>query len=196
MTGTPGCAARSAAAMRAGRRDGSSGRRAARAARRPSCRRAGPPRRRPRSGRGGSRPSPSVDPLDQRVEGRGVAVDQRAAPAPGRGCRGRRSCRWRRSRARRRSRSAATSGGSAARTCAHRLVDRRQRLVDRLGGPQPGEVGRAWSTVESRGPSPSTKASSAPSACGTSRMSAKRIAASKPKRRIGCSVTSAASSGV
>ena len=50
-------------------------------------------------------------------------------------------------------------------------------------------------TVESRGPSPSTKTRSAPSACGTSRMSAKRIAASKPKRRIGCSVTSAASSG-
>ena len=42
---------------------------------------------------------------------------------------------------------------------------------------------------------PSENVSLRPSACGTTRMSENRIAASKPKRRIGCMVTSVASSG-
>ena len=45
------------------------------------------------------------------------------------------------------------------------------------------------------GPSPATNATLRPSACGITRISENRIAASKPKRRIGCKVTSAASSG-
>src|ERR1700761_3668742 len=48
----------------------------------------------------------------------------------------------------------------------------------------------------SLGPSPASKRTERPSACGTTRMSENRIAASKPKRRTGCSVTSAANSGV
>ena len=46
-----------------------------------------------------------------------------------------------------------------------------------------------------RGPTPSSNATFCPSASGTIRMSANRIAASKSNRRIGCSVISAAHSG-
>ena len=46
------------------------------------------------------------------------------------------------------------------------------------------------------GPRPSSKLRSRPSAWGTTRMSENRIDASKPKRRIGCSVTSTARSGL
>ena len=42
------------------------------------------------------------------------------------------------------------------------------------------------------GPSPSTKVTCCPSAYGTTRISENKIAASKPKRRIGCNVISAA----
>ena len=45
------------------------------------------------------------------------------------------------------------------------------------------------------GPSPAANLTCCPSACGITRISENRIAASNPKRRTGCSVTSAASSG-
>ena len=45
------------------------------------------------------------------------------------------------------------------------------------------------------GPSPATKLNPKPIASGTVRMSEKRMAASKPKRSTGCSVTSQAASG-
>ena len=48
----------------------------------------------------------------------------------------------------------------------------------------------------SRGPSPSTNQTLRPRASGTTRMSENKIAASKPKRRTGCKVTSVANSGV
>ena len=48
----------------------------------------------------------------------------------------------------------------------------------------------ASSSGSSRGPSPASNVTVRPSACGTTRMSENRIAASKPKRRIGCKVTS------
>ena len=51
------------------------------------------------------------------------------------------------------------------------------------------------SSGSSRGPSPASKRTERPSAWGITRMSEKMIAASKLKRRIGCSVTSAAASG-
>jgi hypothetical protein len=47
----------------------------------------------------------------------------------------------------------------------------------------------------STGPSPASKATFCPSACGISRMSAKTMAALNGKRRRGCSVASAAFSG-
>ena len=47
----------------------------------------------------------------------------------------------------------------------------------------------------SRGPKPSSNPTSTPSAIGTTRISEKMTAASKLKRRIGCSVISAANSG-
>jgi hypothetical protein len=47
-----------------------------------------------------------------------------------------------------------------------------------------------------RGPSPSSNVTFMPSASGITRISENRIAASKPNRRIGCSVTSAANFGV
>ncbi len=47
-----------------------------------------------------------------------------------------------------------------------------------------------------RGPSPGVNSSPTPSGSSTSRMSAKRIAASTPRRSTGCSVTSAAASGL
>ena len=50
-------------------------------------------------------------------------------------------------------------------------------------------------SASSRGPSPLLERTLWPSASGTTRMSENRIAASKPKRRIGCSVASAASVG-
>ena len=46
------------------------------------------------------------------------------------------------------------------------------------------------------GPWPLSKAVGRPSASGTTKMSENRMAASKPNRRIGCSVTSAASFGL
>ena len=50
--------------------------------------------------------------------------------------------------------------------------------------------------VDNRGPSPVTNHSLAPSACGTSKMSANNIAASKLYFLIGCKVTSVANSGL
>ena len=134
------------------------------------------------------------DPRDQRVEGRRVAVDQRP---------------------RRRLVGGAAAGDHVGRhrpgragEADERHVRRQRRAHDAArsrrpapgcrGPPRRGAGGRGPPgvvTVDSRGPSPSTKARSAPRACGTRRMSAKRIAASKPKRRIGWSVTSVASSG-
>ena len=46
------------------------------------------------------------------------------------------------------------------------------------------------------GPSPRANSSPTPSGSSTSRMSAKRMAASTANRRTGCSVTSAAASGL
>ncbi len=49
---------------------------------------------------------------------------------------------------------------------------------------------------DKRGPSPASNVNFCPSAWGTTRISENRIAASKPNRRTGCSVTSAASRGL
>ena len=89
-----------------------------------------------------------------------------------------------------------------SRPAANRRLHPRDRLIDRLKRcmidrcPQCLQCRRIRSAASSRGPSPSTKLTRCPSACGTTRISENRIAASKPKRRIGCNVTSAASFGV
>src|SRR6266851_5431804 len=49
---------------------------------------------------------------------------------------------------------------------------------------------------DKRGPSPASNVNFCPSAWGTTRISENRIAASKPNRRTGCSVTSASSTGL
>ena len=89
-----------------------------------------------------------------------------------------------------------------------------QGLVRSQGGPHPANRLEHWargdppqsfgvsrsipstSSGSSSGPSPVSKRTFCPSASGMTRMSENRIAASRSKRRSGCSVTSVASSGV
>ena len=133
-------------------------------------------------------------PVDQGRHESRVAIGEQRGPAPDRACPCRRSCSSPPSRARRRSRGASSRGGSAALQPVERLEHRRETLERQLLG-KPAESRAGGDRIE-RGPSSSTKRTSWPSACGTTRMSENRIAASKPKRRIGCSVTSAASRGL
>ena len=115
-----------------------------------------------------------------------------AAPAPGPACRGPRPCRSQPSRARRRSRE--TSRRRQLRFDeTDRFVDRREHGV--IGRPRSFSIAAGSSSGSSLGPSPLSKRTVRPSACGTTRMSENKIAASNPNRRIGCSVTSAASFG-
>ena len=84
---------------------------------------------------------------------------------------------------------------ASALTSRDRFVDRRQHGIDRprrasSSSPPDRPAARAAGLRRPR------SGQLRPSACGITRMSENRIAASKPKRRIGCSVTSAASFGV
>ena len=137
--------------------------------------------------------------LDQHVDQtrrRPADRDRRtAAPAPDPACHGRPPCRSRPSMARRRSRETRRCGGSCRRTS--RIVSKTGAstcMVDHRG--EAAEIVSPTSGGASCGPSPAAKLTVCPSACGMTRMSENRIAASKPNRRIGCNVTSAASSGV
>ena len=84
--------------------------------------------------------------------------------------------------------AARSSGGRAPRTPA-RAGSSRAR-----GGASPGR--RRRRSGRGAGRRPISKATRWPSASGMTRMSENRIAASKPNRRIGCSVASTASAGV
>ncbi len=88
----------------------------------------------------------------------------------------------------------ATSPGSAARTFAMASATK-SRVSPPSGDSRSQSDGRARG-AERRGPPSSGNAKSTPSADSGSRMSEKMMAASKPNRRMGCSVTSAASSGL
>jgi hypothetical protein len=76
-----------------------------------------------------------------------------------------------------------------------RLVDRREHLVVELG-PQPCQALALPPSDQAADPSPAENLTCCPRACGTTRMSENRIAASNPNRRTGCSVASAASFGL
>ena len=134
-----------------------------------------------------------VHQLLERVSGRHRPS---AGPGRSRGRRRLRPCRSRRSRARRRSRSAPSRAAACARPAAPFPGPVRAAPRPARGSRRAVRSRAGVRTGSSTGPSPSRNSSFWPSACGTSRMSANRIAASMPNRRIGCSVISAARSGV
>ena len=98
------------------------------------------------------------------------------------------------SMARRRNPSNATLRGSALRTS---LIasNTLSSAVEIDLGRKARQARRGRSAATSRGPSPASKVTVCPSACGTTRMSENSMAASNLKRRTGCNVTSAASLG-
>ena len=130
------------------------------------------------------------EPIDQRLKELGIAIgEQTRGRLVGRSpCR--RPCSSPPSRARRKSREARHSSGRPR-------LD--LRSIASNTGARPAEIDfAAQATTErcravdrlKRGPSPSSKETLWPSASGITRMSLNRIAASKPKRRIGCKVAS------
>ena len=111
------------------------------------------------------RPRPSTSAVDQRRHEGRVAIGARAGPAPGRACPCRRSCSSPPSRARRRSRAASSRRAAPPRSRSSGLEDRREPLERQVA--RRARRGRPRSvTGSSRGPSPSTKRTSCPSACG------------------------------
>ena len=152
-----------------------------------SSRRSAPPRRRSGIAAPDRRSTPS--PTARSARRRRPDSDRRRA-APGRdpASRARRSCSSRLSRERRRSRASRSSREalpSPARSLRIPGFSRSMSIsLDNRASPS------GFSIASSLGPSPSTTSTRQPSASGTTNMSENRIAASKPKRRMGCKVAS------
>ena len=165
------------------------------ATRRPRYRRSAPRRRRPRAGRRDNRSRPRTRQSIRRCEALRIAIGKQprrrliGRPLAGDHVGRHRPRRAAKSDQRRLARRAAGLHPP------HGLIDRRQHLSIGCSraAPQRSASLRSARAAVLR---PRRNQTLRPSASGTTRISENKIAASKPNRRIGCSVTSAASSGL